>query len=584
MFEPSGGSDRVNAEFTACGYGTPGLLPMNALMRLPAKSAGARQGAAAQSMPFSRAKVLKRLGRRLRAQDGFTIVEVMVAALVLTVGLGATMLMLVTSSHVIKTTRLRQEETSIAREVLEDARNVAYTSLNSSSLASAIQSMIPNSKVSGTGLVVTRAIAPSAGNYDFNVSLSACSLDSPSDGYGSHTAAPASGGSWCTDVASSGSTDTNPDDYKRVSATVTPSTLSTPTVQQTVLIYSRPVNGPAVSCLSTTSTCPGANVTVTTGTSTTFNVTTTSDATDVQWYVNGNQPTSAQLSSGEDDPYTPSGTGSTFTWVYPTTTYNATKYTIDGTYTITAVAYDANGNAGTSSTIQVSVNQHQAIPPATFMAGWNDQMNGYDFQWVPSVDQDIQTYEVYEQYNGSTGWNLVSSCTVNATSCTDTSSTAQSEAPPATSSRGTCTTGTQSTGKKNQYYVVGVDKDTSGNLRVSTWTSSPNVDGNACDHPPTAPTNLTGTLSGGQLTLNWTGSTDPDSWDSVQAYRIYRWASTGTMQDPGSRYQLVGTSTSSPVTTYTDGSPDPGGVTQSYCVTAVDSHLDESPCSGTVTG
>jgi hypothetical protein len=38
------------------------------------------------------------------------------------------------------------------------------------------------------------------------------------------------------------------------------------------------------------------------------------------------------------------------------------------------------------------------------------------------------------------------------------------------------------------------------------------------------------------------------------------------------------------VTSYTDSSPDPGGVTQNYCVTAVDTHLDESSCSGSVSG
>ena len=56
------------------------------------------------------------------------------------------------------------------------------------------------------------------------------------------------------------------------------------------------------------------------------------------------------------------------------------------------------------------------------------------------------------------------------------------------------------------------------------------------------------------------------------------------MSDPGSRYQLIGTTSGSPVTSYTDTSPDPSGVTQSYCVTAVDTRLDESSCSNTVTG
>jgi hypothetical protein len=37
-------------------------------------------------------------------------------------------------------------------------------------------------------------------------------------------------------------------------------------------------------------------------------------------------------------------------------------------------------------------------------------------------------------------------------------------------------------------------------------------------------------------------------------------------------------------TSTTDDSPDPGGVTQSYCITSVDTHLHESPCSNTFSG
>jgi hypothetical protein len=55
---------------------------------------------------------------------------------------------------------------------------------------------------------------------------------------------------------------------------------------------------------------------------------------------------------------------------------------------------------------------------------------------------------------------------------------------------------------------------------------------------------------------------------------------------PGSRYQLIGATngSGSTVTSYTDSSADPGGVTQDYCVTAVDTHLDESSCSNVASG
>src|SRR5947207_2284543 len=178
---------------------------------------------------------------------GFTVIEVLVAGVVLVTGLLALLGMLVVASRATGKDRVRQAATSLAREIVEDTRNLAYTQLLPSGLAGTLQPVVPGSSVSGTSLSVTRSI------YTFSVSFTACSLDDPGDGYGDHSSAPVSGGSWCPDVAASGTTDTNPDDYKRVSVTVTPTGSSTtPRVQQAVLIYARPVNGPAVNCLTTT--------------------------------------------------------------------------------------------------------------------------------------------------------------------------------------------------------------------------------------------------------------------------------------------------------------------------------------------
>jgi hypothetical protein len=377
-------------------------------------------------------------------------------------------------------------------------------------------------------------------------------------------------------VAPNGTADSNPDDYKRLSVTVIPTNRSTPVVQQTILIYQQPVNGPAVTCLSTTASCPGSNVTETTGATLTFNVTTTAPADRIRWLVNGNEPTADQISGGQVDPYTPSGTSSSFTWVFPTA---------DGSYTISAIAYDINGNSGTRSTIQVTLNRHPVIAPTSLTAGWNDLMNGVDVQWVPSIDQDVLYYHVYHQY-GTNSPVLVASCSVNATSCTDTSSLTQSEAPAAVASRPTCTSGSQSYTTANSYWVVGVDTDPVTGLPRESTAQSPKVDANLCDHPPNSPTDLQAVAGNGQVQLSWTAPSppDPDSWDSIQAWRIYRWTA-GTMQDPGSRYQLLGTTSGTSLgTSYTDTAPDPGGVTQSYCVSAVDTHLNESPCSTPVTG
>lgn len=536
---------------------------------------GAHVGARALRSRLPGRRPVAQIRSRISEQGGFTIVEVLVAALLLVVGLGAMLQMLITANHTTSTTRLRQVETNLAREVLEASRGLSPTQLTQPAIASALQSAVPQATLSGSNLVVTRAVS-SGTPTSLNISFNVCDLDDPSDGYGNHGSPPASGGVWCPDVGSNDTQDSNPSDYKRVSVTVTPSDGSTPVTRQTILIYSRPVNGPAVSCLSTSATCPGPDVTVTSGSSQTFRVTTTAAAASIQWLVNGNPPPSEQIPAASTNPYAPSGTSSSFTWNFPTE---------DGTYAITAVAYDTNGNSGTRSTVVVNLNRHQVIAPTSFNAGWNDLTGGVEIQWVPSVDQDVLYYHVYRRY-GRNAPQLVATCgasgNVTGTDCLDAPQ--PTLAPPIPSARpNPCTSSSQSYTTTNYYWVVGVDTNpTNGQPREST-AQSPQVDANRCNHQPYAPSTLSGTPANGQLSLTWNAPSPaaPDSWQSIQAWRIYRWPSARAAQIPGDRYDLVGNSPA--VTRYTDRSPDPGGVQQSYCVTAVDAHLNESLCSPVVT-
>jgi prepilin-type N-terminal cleavage/methylation domain-containing protein len=548
---------------------------------------------------------VRSIHRRLGREDGFTLIEVLVAAVVLVVGLLALLGMLDVASHANDTNRVRQAATNLAREVVEDVRALEYSPqlATPTSIATGVASQLqPGATQSGSTLTVTRGggsgLRPGT-TYTFNVTFSTCSLDDPSDGYGNHSLPPGSGGSWCPDVAASGGSDSNPDDYKRISVTVTPtgggSAARTYPVQQTVLIYSRAINGPAVTCLTPAGTACGSTIQpITTATgAVTFNVTTTQLAEKIQWLVNGNPP-GTQDATGANGTYAPSGTTSSFAWTIPTSSPGTT---IDGIYSITAIAFDANGNSGTRSTVQITVNEHPVIAPssASFNAGFDGQIGGVDVQWVPSVDQDVLYYHVYHQY-GNNVPSLVSCVTANGTvttdvtgtSCTDVNSYMQSEAP----GNGSCTY-QQSYATSNYYWVVGVDRDpTTNNPRdpnnnvpgATAYQTRP-VDANLCDHAPKAPTNLTGSLSNGALNLSWTAPAspvDPDSGDTITSWRIYRWTPHGAslQMTVANRFQLVGAGTpASPVTTATDASPDPGGTAQDYCVSAVDTHLDESPCS-----
>lgn len=525
---------------------------------------------------------------RLRAQHGFTLIEVLVAAMVLVVGLLAMLGMLIVANKTTQTNRVRQQATNVAREVIENVRALSYAQLATpTSIATAlVPQMTPGATLSGSTLTVTRSASVGGGGaagYSFNVTFTTCSLDDPADGYGDHSSPPASGGTWCPDVAPSGTADSNPDDSKRVSITVTPTgnggAASTFPVQQTVDVYSRPVNGPAVSCLTTT-TCPGSNVSVTSlgQNSLTFQVTTTTLAEKIQWLVNGNSP-GTQDPSGGNGVYSPGGISSSFTWSIPFSSGNS----IDGTYSISALALDANGNSGTRSTLQVTVNEHQVIAPTSLNAGYDQQIGGADIQWVPSVDQDVLYYNVYHSYAGGAPQPACSH--VAGTSCTDTASM-PADAPPVNAP---CTYQTQySGGKTNFYWVVGVDRDPNTNQPRESTLKSNQVDANLCDHPPNAPSSLTGSLSAGTLNLNWyapAAPVDPDSanGDGINAWRLYRWpANQGTTPQlsVGNRLQLVGAGGGgSFVTSASDPSPQGNDY---YCLTSVDTHLNESPCSNVI--
>jgi type IV pilus modification protein PilV len=567
---------------------------MSRLFRTPTSHSAndGRRGAAILKHarhPVDRPAVARRLKDRACAQHGFTLIEVLVAAMVLVVGLLAMLGMLMVANKTTQTNRVRQQATNVAREVIENVRALSYTQLATpTSIATAlVGQMTPGATLSGSTLTVTRSASVGGGGaagYSFNITFTTCSLDDPADGNGDHSSPPASGGSWCPDVALSGTADSNPDDSKRVSVTVTPTgnggAARTYPVQQTVEIYSRPVNGPAVSCLTTT-TCPGSNVSVTTlgQNSLTFHLTTTTLAEKIQWLVNGNSP-GTQDPSGGDGVYSPGGISSSFTWSIPFSSGNS----VDGTYSISALALDANGNSGTRSTLQVRVNEHQVIAPTSLNAGYDQLIGGVDVQWVPSVDQDVLYYNVYHSYDG--GAAQLACSQVAGTSCTDTASM-PADAPPVNSS---CTyQQPYPGGKSNVYWVVGWDRDPNNNNQPRESTLKSNqVDANLCDHPPSAPGNLTGSLSAGALNLNWfapAAPVDPDSayGDGINAWRLYRWpASQGSTPQlsVANRLQLVGAGNGgSFVTSASD--PSPQGQDY-YCVTSVDTHLNESPCSNVI--
>jgi Tfp pilus assembly protein PilV len=107
--------------------------------------------------------------KRLRASEGFTIIEALVAALVLVVGLISAFAALDLAAQTSYTTRAREGALNLAREITEDARALPYVSLTSSA---AVTSAIQNMPVSGTTSTSPWKISRRGVNYTVTVTES----------------------------------------------------------------------------------------------------------------------------------------------------------------------------------------------------------------------------------------------------------------------------------------------------------------------------------------------------------------------------------------------------------------------------
>src|SRR3954470_5862044 len=76
---------------------------------------------------------------RLRDDSGFTILEVMVAAVVLLVGLLGTFAVIDTAHSTITTTKAREQGTSLQRELIEAVRTIPYAKLPPTGVGSGLR-------------------------------------------------------------------------------------------------------------------------------------------------------------------------------------------------------------------------------------------------------------------------------------------------------------------------------------------------------------------------------------------------------------------------------------------------------------
>src|SRR3954465_15276777 len=109
----------------------------------------------------------------MRAEDGFSIVAVLVAAAVVGIGLGGTLGLVMASNSSTTTVANTEGGTNLAREVLERVRQLPTSQVTPASAATALQGMSGLASTSGGAWTVSRR------NTTYTIALDVCAVDDP---------------------------------------------------------------------------------------------------------------------------------------------------------------------------------------------------------------------------------------------------------------------------------------------------------------------------------------------------------------------------------------------------------------------
>ena len=226
-------------------------------------------------------------GAHTSDQRGFTLVEVMVAMVVLLVGVLGVVAMIDGANAVTSKTKAREGATNVARSVIEVSRSVRYRDLTTDELVAALGTRPGLADASATPGYTIRQRGTS-----YRMTLAVCSLDDPKDELGTMPSVV----EICPDSdrlpVGQPSRDRNPDDYKRVRVTLTWTARGAEaSVTQTSSIIN-PVGGlgPSVAGLAMTFPTSTSNDQVRIESDVdhaSFAATTSSEAAEVDWSVGG---------------------------------------------------------------------------------------------------------------------------------------------------------------------------------------------------------------------------------------------------------------------------------------------------------
>jgi len=473
---------------------------------------------------------------RLRQSSGFSLVEVLIAALILIIGAGAAFSLIDSANRSVTFNSARVGATNLARELTEYARTVDYDLLQGNQTVPALRrhDSIAGVMSGSTWKIERRGVT-------YTIAADVCAFDDPKDGLG---ATPPANACPAAAAVAGAPVEVNPDDFRRVTYTMTWTARSRAgTATQTALIVN-PAGGlgPRVTRFDE----PAAQITVASvswGATQLLKLRSTAAAT-VHWTADDG------VSAGN------AGGGSTewgFDWNFGVEFSSPAPWVRDGSYTVSAQAFDSRGVPGEARLIAVHVNRHAPAAVSGLLGGYNKSRGVVDMRWDRYDERDLRGYRVVRLSDGSQVCPTASGAVQQGLSCTDPS-------PPAVGSA---------------YRVFAVDCiDLKATACVQRDGASKDTAAmiDAGVAAPSAPTGLTASVVDGKPTLSWTApATVPAG--PIRFYRIYR--DTGT--NVADRYDETVTNAPS----YVD--PDPGSTTaHKYWVTAVDKNFNESPESSPV--
>ncbi|MGH2834495.1 MAG: type IV pilus modification PilV family protein, partial [Solirubrobacteraceae bacterium] len=132
----------------------------------------------------------ERTAALLKQEAGLTLIEVLVATVVLAIGIGGTFGLLNTSVQTTAQTHDREGAVSLVREILEDAHTIPFAQLTPTTVVEKLQAMkgLENVSSSSSTWQIKRGSAEGLKEGEtrvgttYTVTAKECSIDSPKDG------------------------------------------------------------------------------------------------------------------------------------------------------------------------------------------------------------------------------------------------------------------------------------------------------------------------------------------------------------------------------------------------------------------